>query len=253
VPAGDNGLGLKAWLAAHGLAWAGAYGLFWLTLAAFAAMTAGVFTPHAVLAALWLSLLQLFWNNFPLSGEHLLTQVILFSLVWVDSGAVWSVDAWRRRRAGDHAPPPLQPIAPLRLIRFQVALIYLSSGLWKLYSPLWRDGSALHYILNSNVFQRVPDLVTPAIEPLLTTATYVTLVWELAFAFALLYRPTRRIVLAMGVAIHLGMIATLEVGLFIYVVLSTYTAFLSPNEMPSLANRAIDHVRRFSSLRRSPR
>jgi hypothetical protein len=143
---------------------------------------------------------------------------------------VWSVDAWRAQRNRALPVPPLDwlPIAPLRLLRFQVSLIYLSAGLWKLYSPLWRDGSAVHYVLNTNIYHRFPDALPPSLDGLTTVLTYATLFWEVAFAFFVLYRPTRKPVLIAGVLFHLGMLASMEVGPFHIVMLSGYVAFLDP-------------------------
>jgi hypothetical protein len=49
---------------------------------------------------------------------------VLFALVWADCGGALTIT----RRA---APLRPQPIAPLRLIQYQVALIYFSSGVSK--------------------------------------------------------------------------------------------------------------------------
>ena len=46
-------------------------------------------------------------------------------------------------------------IWPLRLIRVQVALIYLTSGLFKLFGAAWRDGSAVYYATGQNIFGRI--------------------------------------------------------------------------------------------------
>ena len=140
-------------------------------LASFVAMAVGFASGTAVALALAASLVQLSWNYLPLSGAHHAFQAVLFCLVWADCGAVWSVDAWLARRRDGHVGtvrPPRYPIAPLRLIRVQVALIYLSSGLWKLFNPQWRDGSAVHYVLSNNVYHRFPWGVPQWMEGLTT-------------------------------------------------------------------------------------
>jgi vitamin K-dependent gamma-carboxylase-like protein len=249
VPSGDNGLGLKALVISAGLQQLAPYLLYAVTLAAFAAMTIGWRTNIAVPVALWMSVIELFWNHLPLSGEHSLTQSVLFCLVWTDCGSVWSVDGWlQSRRDPGGRVEPAQPIAPLRLIRFQVALIYASSGLWKLSSPLWRDGSALHYILNNNVHHRFPYALPESWEGILAALTWLTLAWEILFAPALLWKPARRLVLWMGVAIHLGMMALIEVGLFIPVTLACYLAFLDPE---TVAARGDALTRRVAAIVRN--
>lgn len=236
IPHGD--LAAKTWLLSHGLGDMGGRLLYFACLGSFAAMAVGFRSGAAVALALAASLIQLSWNPLPLSGAHAFAQSVLFCLIWADCGSVWSVDAWleRRRSGGMLGEVPRYPIAPLRLIRFQVALVYLSTGLWKLHSATWRDGSSLHYVLNNNVFHRFPTL-PDGTEWFLTLGSYVTLSWELGFAFLILYAPTRRVALAIGVLLHVGMMTGIEIGPFSLVMLSAYVAFLDPAKVPNLPAR----------------
>ena len=247
VPSRSEGQGLKAMLIAYGMGDVAGPLVYLFCLISFMAMTVGLRSGVTVALSLAASLLQLSWNSLPLSASNAVVQGVLFCLIWADCGSVWSIDAWleRRRLHGARDESPTYPIAPLRLIRFQIALVYLSSGLWKLYSPLWRDGSALHYVLNNNVFHRFPNAPPPSLEWLLTLGTYITLFWEIGFAFMVLFRPTRIFALGMGVLIHLGMMTAIEVGPFSLVMLAGYVAFLDPALIPTLP------VRVFALLRRS--
>jgi len=191
----------------------------------------------SVAFALITSLVQVSWNYLPLSGADAALKAMLFCLVWADCGSVWSVDAWiaRRRGRGDTSDATYV-IAPLRLIRFQIALIYFNAGLWKLMNPYWRDGTAAHYVVESNVYHRFP-FPLPVSDALLTALTYGTLLWELTFAPLLLFRTTRRVALAVGILLHLGMLATIEIGPFHFVMLAGYLAFLNPRAVPGLPRR----------------
>jgi hypothetical protein len=222
---------LKGAALAYGLGGVAGRLLWAVCLALFACMTAGLWSRATVPLSFAAALAYHGWTGLPLSGADDALRGFLFCLIWTDCGAVWSVDAWRARRRdpGAAARPPMRlAIASLRLIRFQMAIIYLGAGLWKLLSPLWRDGSAVHYVVNTNVYHRFPELLPPSLDWIATAATYVTLVWEIAFAFMVLWPPTRTIALAAGVLIHLGMFATIEVGPFHLVMLSGYLAFLDP-------------------------
>jgi uncharacterized membrane protein (DUF485 family) len=124
-----------------------------------------------------------------------------------------------------------------------VAAIYLNTGLWKLFSPSWRDGSAVHYVLNQNVFQRFSaEHLPPGLDWTMTVGTYTTLVWEIAFPLLILFWPTRVFALVLGVAIHIGMLVSIDVGLFSLVMLATYVAFLEPEWVAT----------RFTRLLRAP-
>jgi len=145
---------------------------------------------------------------------------------------VWSVDAWRRHRhIGAPSSEPIYAIAPLRLIRFQIALVYFNAGLWKLLNPLWRNGSAVHYVLETNVYHRFPVLLPATFDWVIPVLTYGTLFWEIAFAFLLLFRPTRRVAIALGVLLHAGMLSTIEIGPFHWVMLASYLSFLDPRSV----------------------
>jgi hypothetical protein len=204
--------------------------LFAGTLLAFVATTVGFRSRLTVALAFVATVLHATWNSLPLSAAHEVHRSVLFALMWADCGAVWSVDAWLAGRRTRAAPgfDAVQPQWPLRIIQFQIALIYLNSGLWKLSSPLWRHGETLHYVLNSNVFRRYPAGLPASLVPAAMVMTYVVLAWELAFAPMMLFRFTRRVALATGVVLHLGMWTVLELGPFSHVMLASYCAFLDP-------------------------
>ncbi len=229
-------IALKQWLVANGLSVPA--GLFALGFAAssFVLMTVGLWTRYTVPMAFAAALLMQAWNYLPMTGADGALRGFLFCLLWADSGTVWSLDAWRRRGQPAGAIAPTS-VAPLRLLRFQLAIIYLSAGLYKIDSPIWRNGSAVYYVLNSNVHQRVPYFISPDYEMLSTVLTYATLLWELGFAFMILFRPTRVLALLLGVGIHLGMYSFMEVGPFHLVMLSAYIAFLNPQRVPDLLRR----------------
>ena len=251
LPDEDYSRDFREWLATTGLGSAGPTAFYAANLAAFAAMAVGYHSGVAVSAAFFLALLHVEWNHLPLSGANQVIVGVLFCLIWADCGSVWSLDAWRARRRTrtlPPVPPPDYPIAPLRLLRFQIALIYLSTGLWKLYSPSWRDGSALHYIFNNNVFHRFPLEIPLEWEWMLTLGTYATLAWEIGFAFGLCFKATRALVLVVGVLMHMGMALAIEVGPFSFVMLAAYVGFLDPHRVAKL-DRVIKRMKWLRSWR----
>jgi vitamin K-dependent gamma-carboxylase-like protein len=239
VPLDVGAVGLKQYLLGHGAGHTAGVLLYVSTLASFVAMTIGLQTRVAVPVALFASLMQVAWNYLPLSGADAAMRAFLFCLVWADCGSVWSLDAWLAARRHAAVSPVVESgsIAPLRLIRFQVALIYFNAGLWKIFNPYWRDGSAVHYVVQSNVYRRLPHGMPLAFDQLVSVLTYATLAWELTFAFLLFFSRTRRIALIAGILIHLGMLSTIEIGPFHVVMLTSYLAFLEPEDVPRLPDR----------------
>ena len=242
IPLHLGAVGPKHYLITHGLGHAAGAVLYVVTSVSFVAMTIGFQTRIAVPAALFTSLTQVAWNYLPLSGADAAMRVFLFCLVWSDSGSVWSVDAWSAARRNVARPPTVverSSFAPLRLIRFQVALIYLNAGMWKIFNPYWRNGSAVHYVVQSNIYRRLPHGMPLGFDHLVSLLTYSTLAWELSFAFLLLFARTRRIALVVGILIHLGMLLTIEVGPFHFIMLASYLAFLEPDAVPRLSHRLL--------------
>ena len=243
IPLPGGGSGLRAWIIGAGLGSIVGWGLFSVSLAAFTCVLVGLGSQVAVIAAFLCTLLQLHWNPLPLSSAHQVLTVVLFALIWADCGQVLTIARGQPRLGA----PQNQPVWPLRLLQFQVCVIYLNSGLWKLYGPTWRDGSALHYSLSLNLFHRFPIELPTGLGILLVIGTYVTLLWEIAFTPLVLWRRTRAFALLVGVALHLGVWATLEVGPFSWMMIATYVAFLDPERVA----RMVDGWRT-SSLRATP-
>ena len=239
-PLPGGGYDLKGNIVGSGFGGAVGWALFLTLLGSFVCMTVGLFTSTAVVTCFVGSVFQGYWNVLPLTSGHALLKTALFCLVWADCGARLSVDA-RRSPVGVAGA---QAIWPLRLIRAQVAIVYLSSGLFKLLGPAWRDGSAIHFTTGQNVYGRIFQAhALPAnLDWLLTAITYATMFWELSFVFLLLNRVTRKVVLAIGVAVHLGILATMEVGPFTWMMLACYVAFLDPHAVAQFMSRRFDAV-----------
>jgi hypothetical protein len=236
VPQGGGGTGIRSVLLQHDLGSVIGWTLWLGMVAVFVLLTAGYRTRPMTVACVAGLILQAHWNRLPLSMAWQVQTCVLFCLLFADAGAVLSLDAWKARGAGVTSQSR-SPLWPLLLIRYQVVLIYFSSGLWKLAGSAWRDGSALHYVLNNHAFYRFPGLLTPPVEWIATLGTYVTLAWELAFPLVLLHPVLRRIGLTIGVAIHAGIWLTMEVGTFSWVMVASYIAFLEPDAVSRVIRR----------------
>lgn len=215
--------------------------LFFGNLAAFLAMTVGYQSRLTVPLSFVGTSLHSSWNSLPLSGAFESFQAILFCLMWADSGQVWSLDRWRMTAHSHNQATGTasQSLWPLRLIRFQIALIYLATGLWKLTGDQWRQGSALYYVLSNNSYARFPMPPPAYAMSILTMGTYGTVLWEIAFPALVLFRRTRPLALLAGVVLHLGMWVTMELGPFPWVMLAGYVSFLEPGTLKSLVTRIL--------------
>ena len=226
-PLPSDGMGPRPWLYSHGYGTLAGWVLFLGMAAVFVAVTIGYRSNAAVLAGFVGLIGQQKWNNYPLSSAHQVQTVLMFCLLWADSGRVWSVDA--RHKGSQDARAAAVPAWPLMLMRFQVALIYCSSGLYKLSYPIWRDGSAVHIALSLNAFHRFPWAVPTSWAPLLAVMTWGTVFFELFFPLLVLFRSTRKYALLAGIGLHAGLWAALELGPFSPLMVASYLAFLDPH------------------------
>ncbi len=180
--------------------------------------------------------------------DWLLTNA-LWLVVLARSTATLSLDC--RLRTGRWSSSEPVSAWPRYLAVYQIVLVYWSTGMHKL-SRAWTpaDGfSALYYILQEPTWQRWDMTWLAHVYPLTQVATATTWIWELTAPLLLLvlwYRRTRqrpgrlralcnRLPLrgawvAVGVAMHLGILIFMDVGPFSLVALSYYFCLFHPDE-----------------------
>jgi hypothetical protein len=180
----------------------------------------GLFTRWS--AALTWALSTTFYTGTPWlhNAGDAIRNIILFYLMISPCGAVWSLD--RRRRSRDRVGEAYIYPWPVRLLLLQLVAIYFFNGLAKVLGPQWRAGEAIHYVLANLglTWFSFAELLPP--YWLTRLMTWTVLVWELAFPLLIMLPATRTAALLMGVAFHLGLFFTLDLGLFAPYMLCMY-------------------------------
>jgi len=174
-----------------------------LTLVAAVLLTVGLATPLAAVVALvgFLSAA----NRAPLNtfGFDDTLGMLLIPLAIGPAGARLSLDRALGAGGGDGTWSVAANIA-LRLIQVHLCVVYFFSGCGKMLGASWWEGTAL-WGAAANVQYRTLDLTWLAWHPLVTNAlTLGTLFWEAAYPALVWPRLTRRLWIAMAVAVHLG-------------------------------------------------
>lgn len=153
-------------------------------------------------------------------SEDTVLRLACFFLALMPVDAAWSVRAARLA----HRPAP--PVWPLRLWQIEMTLIYLSTALLKLRGQEWWDGSALHYALGVELFQRFPVPDALANGPVLSRlATWSVLAVECVLPFALWVPRWRTCALAAAVAMHLAIDYAMNLFLFEWAMIAGLLAF----------------------------
>ncbi|WP_091229618.1 HTTM domain-containing protein [Microbacterium sp. 3J1] len=141
-------------------------------------------------------------------------RIALLLLFFADPAARWSLDAKRRARNGDWFAPGSQPALlgtvfhnlALVALTAQVCFVYASGALFKAGGSPWEEGYAVYNPLQTARFGTWPvlsDLVT-AWGPMVTVASWGSIILQVAFPLMLLTRPTRLIGLLGILSFHIG-------------------------------------------------
>jgi hypothetical protein len=168
-------------------------------------------------------------------GDNLILLMALY-LVLTACGRRWSLDARRERikaARADGAPASARRLVAQDLpaarrtlvtvvhncgvfvIAAQICFLYGSAGLYKVQGSFWGDGTALHYVLNLELFRPWPAL-SHALDqyPIVIAAVgYLTVLIQVAFPFVLFGR-LKYPVLVMLLSMHVGIAVLLGLPLF---------------------------------------
>ncbi len=186
--------------------------------------------------------------HYPMGDRAI--DMLLRNAIWIlaasGCGATLSLSA--RLRSGTWMPAVEVPAWPRRLLVLQLVVMYFTAGVQK-FGLLWMpmgDFAALYVILHDwGVTRAIPTWAhNPVGFFVLQLGTASTLIWQWTYPVVLVapalarqptpwgrwlarWRPERAWV-ALGVVFHLGIAATLDLGLFPWGMLALYPALWDP-------------------------
>lgn len=227
-----------------------AFGHFWVATLLFclwglalAALTLGWRTRLAAWAN-WVLAVWFFFRNptFLNGGDEVFRLASLYlalgySAIPVAGRALtWDRRQATRRGAVDGAAA-LIPAWPARMVQVQISIVYLVAGFWKVVAMPWYDGSALVYALDNPVFTRWGMPHTQWLQPLFVLLTVTVAWWEFLFPLLAASGRLRRWSLAFGVSLHGMILVLMNIGIFPFIMLGCYPAFLKGGEARALVAR----------------
>jgi len=115
----------------------------------------------------------------------------------------------------------------LLLLQGQLALVYFSTFFLKIGTGAWKSGAALGNAWQLPFYGRTWSASLAGVPALSEIGTWATLAFELAFPIFIWSRRWRPWLLAIGLALHLGIELTLRAGPFSAAMLAAYVPFLS--------------------------
>ncbi len=191
-------------------------------------------------------------------GIDMLLRNVLLILACSGAGRAWSWQAWRETGRFAGSSDTRIPGWPRHLLVLQLLVMYLTAGLQKTGLP-WTpmgDFSALYIVLKDPSIAAGPLPWLESLYPLTQVGTALTVLFELsALGVCGVYwlrwthdRPGRLRAwvvrrrphlawLGLGVVFHLGIAATMALGIFPWAILALYPAFLHPDEAQDMTQR----------------
>lgn len=234
----DDAWGWPVTLLGADLPRAGFEVLYAATVLAAAAFVLGWRTRWSGVALLVLGSAVLRLDPLAADAGDNVARITLVYLCLARCGARWSLDARReRRRRGDDPAPGPVPDAwvgtlvhnlAVALLVFQACLIYLVAGLTKLVGSTWLGGTAVAYALGDHRYAPWPGLneLVVGVPGLVTVASVGSVALQLLFPVLVLWRPTRALVLAAAVSMHVGIAVLLGLPFFSLAMLSLDAVFV---------------------------
>lgn len=152
-----------------------------------------------------------------------------FILLFSPLGKGWSpLRLWKTRKEAPlgRLETGMVPRYGLVLLQIQVAVIYWQAVVERVGDRFWKNGEFMSYYLLSH-HSRFAGPWVHEWAGVLRTATHLTNLVEIAIPILLWVRVTRKVGLATGAALHLGIAAfSLNIGLFSLAMMMAYIPFL---------------------------
>ena len=195
---------------------------FWVWVLSLIGVALGCLTRLSCVVAWVLAVSFNMSAVWALNGGDDVAVQLLFYLMLSPCGAVYSLDAGRRRRAAIRRGETLDAarlVAPwsIRLIQIQLIIVYLLGGLNKLNLSTTNDyltGEALYWVFNDVTLTRWSFNSLPLPMLICRLASWLTIVFELSFGALVLVSRLRPWILVAGLMLHLGILITMEINWF---------------------------------------
>ncbi|MGN6544993.1 MAG: HTTM domain-containing protein [Aureliella sp.] len=165
-------------------------------------------------------------NPLICDGEDTVFRMFAFLMIFLPLDCGWSLARRLSRRPLPKATPA--DAWALRLIQLQMTIIYASAAWTKLHGASWRDGTALYIVSHmADHFGRWPGLSAWYDSMwLVQLQTWGVVAIEIFLPIALWLKPTRRLAIAVGIALHLAIEASMNLFLFEWIMIVGLLAFV---------------------------
>ena len=208
--------------------------MLWAAVGTAMLMSVGLATRIAASYTAFFVGYNLYLSKTHFSHNRAFLLILLIALAALPVGRVLSVDAWLRRRRGRPFAPAVGGQWLLYLLRFEVASVYVASGLSKGLDPDWWGGLVtrirvedwFQVALDAGVPQAVMDVVVTS--GFHTWFAKIAVLTELFIGLGLLWPRLRLAAIWVAVPFHLSIAIVASVQTFSYATLAALVIWVTP-------------------------
>lgn len=161
-----------------------------------------------------------------LDGGNNLLHIVLIYLIFMDP----SIAQNRYKNATiNHTNNTLSNLA-FYLVRLQLVMVYMVSGLGKVSGELWQNGTALYYTLNVDEYSHPVAKQLISDYPFISVfGSYATVLYQVSFPWLVWNRKVRPYLLAFGTFLHIQISFVMGLFMFGFAIAVVYFSFMSDN------------------------
>ncbi|MCW3109939.1 MAG: hypothetical protein JWQ09_4445 [Segetibacter sp.] len=132
--------------------------------------------------------------------------------------------------------------ASFYMVRLQIVIVYLVSGLGKVAGTLWQNGTALYYTLNVDEYSNPFAKHLISLYPIFSViGTYATMIYQICFPWLIWNRKIRPYLLAFGTFIHIQISFVMGLFMFGLAIATSYLSFM-PNDAARKVLNAVNII-----------
>jgi hypothetical protein len=207
--------------------------MLWVGAGAAVLMTIGLWTRVATATTFTVVACNLLLSQTHFRHNRVFLVIILGGIALMPAGRMLSIDGWWRRRRG-RADVSDVALWPMWLLRAQVCLVYLASGISKLVDPDWFGGLVLwdRVVRYQHVLDPTP-LPGWAIDVLTERWLYyavgpAAVLTELFIGIGLWFSTTRLAAVWVAIVFHLLIEISAAVEVFSFVAIAALAIWVTP-------------------------
>jgi len=186
-----------------------------------------------LLLFLEITILQTFINPILNGGDNLLTFTLLY-LPFTNSFEYCVL--YKKEKSNSQISNLISNLAVYSIL-IHLSYVYLISGLHKIHSDVWFNGTAIYYILHLERFQSPLCDYIMNNGFIITISTYITVFFELFFCVMIWQKAFRKLFMIIGILLHLGIFFFMMLYDFQIFFITIYGFFITNQEWKILINK----------------